>query len=198
VVLAEAVAAGQGEECGAGRILEDGAVAGDKKNATQQRAWIFFEDESGFSQQPSIRRTWAPRGQTPVLKARGNHWSRTSVAAALGFRWDGSRSRLLARSKPDSHNTESLMVFLKDLKRFVQGQRVILVWDHLPAHRSKVMKRFLFEQRHWLQIEWLPGYAPDLNPAEGVWNNIKGREMANFCPATWMRPLQPFDVACNE
>jgi len=182
VVLAEAVAAGQGEECGAGRILEDGAVAGDKKNATQQRAWIFFEDESGFSQQPSIRRTWAPRGQTPVLKARGNHWSRTSVAAALGFRWDGSRSRLLARSKPDSHNTESLMVFLKDLKRFVQGQRVILVWDHLPAHRSKVMKRFLFEQRHWLQIEWLPGYAPDLNPAEGVWNNIKGREMANFCP----------------
>jgi putative transposase len=74
------------------------------------------------------------------------------------------------------------MAFLQDLKRFVQGQRVILVWDHLPAHRSKVMKRFLFEQRDWLPIEWLPGYAPDLNPAEGVWNNIKGREMANFCP----------------
>jgi transposase len=182
VVLAEAGAAGQGEERGAGRILEDGAVAADKKNAAQQRAWIFFEDESGFSQQPSIRRTWAPRGQTPVLKARGNHWSRTSVAAALGFRWDGGRSRLLARSKSDSHNTESLMAFLQDLKRFVPGQRVILVWDHLPAHRSKVMKRFLFAQRDWLQIEWLPGYAPDLNPAEGVWNNIKGREMANFCP----------------
>lgn len=182
LVIAEAGAAGQRAECGAGRILEDGAVAGDKKNAAQQRAWIFFEDESGFSQQPSIRRTWAPRGQTPVLKARGNHWSRTSVAAALGFRWDGGRSRLLARSKPDSHDTESLMAFLKDLKRFVQGRRVILVWDHLPAHRSKVMKRFLFEQRAWLQIEWLPGYAPDLNPAEGVWNNIKAREMANFCP----------------
>jgi transposase len=74
------------------------------------------------------------------------------------------------------------MAFLKDLKRFVRGQRVILIWDHLPAHRSNVMKRFLFKQRDWLQIEWLPGYAPDLNPAEGVWNNIKGREMANFCP----------------
>jgi transposase len=182
VVLAEAGATSQGEECRTGRILEDGAVAGDKKKATRQRAWIFFEDESGFSQQPSIRRTWAPRGQTPVLKARGNHWSRTSVAAALGFRWDGGRSRLLARSKPDSYNTESLMAFLKDLKRFVRGQRVILIWDHLPAHRSNVMKRFLFKQRDWLQIEWLPGYAPDLNPAEGVWNNIKGREMANFCP----------------
>ena len=44
------------------------------------------------------------------------------------------------------------------------------------------MKRFLFEQRDWLPIEWLRGYAPDLNPTEGVWNNIKGREMANFCP----------------
>ena len=104
------------------------------------------------------------------------------MAAAVGFDWRGHRSRLLARTKPDSHNTESLMAFLLELKRFVGGRRVILVWDHLPAHRSKVMKRFLFEQRDWLQIEWLPGYAPDLNPAEGVWNNIKGREMANFCP----------------
>ena len=136
VVLAETGAAGQGEERGTGGILENRAVAGDKKNAAQQRAWIFFEDESGFSQQPSIRRTWAPRGKTPILKARGNHWSRTSVAAAVGFHWNRSRSRLLGRTKADSHNSESLMVFLQELKRFVRGQRVILVWDHLPAHRS--------------------------------------------------------------
>ena len=43
------------------------------------------------------------------------------------------------------------------------------------------MKQFLFQQRDWLTIEWLPGYAPDLNPTEGVWNNIKARELANFC-----------------
>jgi putative transposase len=61
------------------------------------------------------------------------------------------------------------------------GCKVILVWDHLPAHRSQAMKRFLYEQRDWLSIDWLPGYAPDLNPIEGVWNNIKGRELANFC-----------------
>lgn len=129
-----------------------------------------------------MRTTWAPRGQTPVLKVRGNHWSKTSVAAALGFRWDGRRTRLLARTKPDSFNTASLMVFLKHLRRFVRGQRVILIWDHLPAHRSLLMKTFLWTQRHWLQVAWLPGYAPDLNPTEGVWNNIKGREMANLCP----------------
>jgi len=104
------------------------------------------------------------------------------VAAALGFRWDGQKTRLLARTEPNSFNTAGLIKFLNELKRFVKGAKVILVWDHLPAHRSKVMKRFLFEQRHWLSIEWLPGYAPDLNPTEGIWNNIKGRELANFCP----------------
>jgi transposase len=163
------------------RILEDSALAGSKKNAARKRAWIFFQDETGFTQQPSIRRTWAPRGETPILKARGNHWTKTSVAAALGFRWDGKKTRVFARTKPDSFNTESLIAFLKDLKRFVHGEPVILVWDNLPAHRSKVMKQFLFEQRDWLEIDWLPGYAPDLNPTEGIWNNIKQRELANFC-----------------
>lgn len=162
--------------------MEDSTLAGAKKKAARQRAWIFFQDETGFTQQPSIRRTWAPPGQTPILRSRGNHWTKTSVAAALGFRWDGNKTRLLARTKADSFNTDSLIAFLKQLRRFVQGGKVILVWDHLPAHRSKAMQQFLCTQRHWLTIEWLPGYAPDLNPTEGVCNNIKGSELANFCP----------------
>ena len=161
--------------------MEDGSLARTKKNAARERAWIFFQDETGFSQQPSIRRTWAPRGETPILKSRGNHWSKTSVSAALGFRWDGQKTRLLARTTPDSFNSEGLVEFLKELKRFVHGNKVLLIWDRLPAHRSKVMQEFLRQQRHWIQIEWLPAYAPDLNPTEGVWNNIKGRELANFC-----------------
>jgi putative transposase len=114
------------------------------------------------------------------------------VAAALGFRWDGRRSRMVARMQPDSHNTESLIAFLKDLRRFVNGEPVILVWDHLPAHRSRQMKEFLQQQSDWLQLEWLPGYAPDLNPTEGVWNNIKGREMANFCPLAMNEAVAAF------
>jgi len=104
------------------------------------------------------------------------------VAAALGFRWDGAKTRMLARTKPDSYDSLTLIGFLKQRKRFVGGQKVILIWDHLPAHRSLAMKEFLQTQREWLQIEWLPGYAPELNPTEQAWNNIKSREMANFCP----------------
>ena len=71
---------------------------------------------------------------------------------------------------------------LVGLRRFAGGEKVILIWDHLPAHRSREMKQFLRSQWQWLQIEWLPRYAPDLNPTEGVWNNIKGKELANLCP----------------
>jgi len=132
-------------------------MAGPKKNAADKRAWIFFPDETGFTQQPSIRRTWAPRGETPVLRCRGNHGTKTSVAAALGFRWDGRKTRWFARTKPDSVNPESLMAFLQDRKRFVPGHPVILVGDGLPAQRSKVRKDFLGAQRNWLTLEWLPG-----------------------------------------
>lgn len=166
-----------------GSILERRSLARDKKNAVRQQAWILFQDESGFSQQPSVRTSWTPRGKTPILRPRGNHWSRVSVSAALGFRWDGKAARLFARTKPDSYNAVSLIQFLKQLNRFAgRGQRVILIWDHLPAHRSRLMKQFLQDQHPWLDIEWLPGYSPDLNPTEGVWNNIKAREMANLCP----------------
>jgi transposase len=57
---------------------------------------------------------------------------------------------------------------------------VIANYRRHDAHRSRDRSQFLWAQRDWLQIEWLPGYAPDLNPTEGLWSNIKGREMANL------------------
>jgi hypothetical protein len=65
-----------------------GALADSKKNARRRKAWIVFQDESGVSERPSVRRAWAPRGQTPVLIHAFN-WGKISVAAALAYRWDG-------------------------------------------------------------------------------------------------------------
>jgi DDE superfamily endonuclease len=101
----------------------------------RQQAWIFFHDESGFSQQPSVRTTWAPRGKTPILRPRGNPGSKTSVAAVPGFRWEGAQTRWFARTQPGSYHSTALMEFLKQRKRLVGGQKVILIWDHWPAHR---------------------------------------------------------------
>jgi transposase len=155
-------------------------MARRKKNARRRRALIVFQDESGISQRPSVRRTWAPRGHTPVLVHAFN-WKKMSLCAALAYRWDGRRARLFFQMKPDSYDTDALIAFLRDLRRELPRQRVILIWDGLPAHRSRAMQSHLRTQRRWLQVERLPGYAPELNPTESLWGNIKGRELANFC-----------------
>jgi len=159
-----------------------GALARGKKNARRRQAWIVFEDESGVSERPSVRRTWAPRGQTPVLIHAFN-WGKISVAAALAYRWDGKRTRLYFQTRPGSYGPESLIAFLKQLRRHFRRQPVILVWDGLPAHKSRIMQAYLKNQRPWLREERLPGYSPDLNPVETLWGNIKGQELANRCSA---------------
>ena len=156
------------------------AMARGKKNARRRRAWIVFQDESGVSQRPPVRRTWAPRGETPVL-IHAYNWAKLSVSAALAFRWDGQHCRLFFQTRPGSYDTPSLIAFLRAFKRHVRGQRVILVWDGLPAHKSRDMRAYLTRQRGWLSVEQLPGYAPELNPTELLWGNVKGQELANLC-----------------
>jgi transposase len=109
------------------------------------------------------------------------NWSTISVCAAMGFRWDGRRSQLFFQTRKGTYNSESLIAFLQDLKRHLRGKKAILIWDGLPAHKSQVMKEYLHSQRSWLRVEPLPGYAPDLNPVETLWGNLKGQELANRC-----------------
>jgi hypothetical protein len=65
----------------------DATMVSDKKNARRRKVWIFFQDQSGGSQRPSIRRTGAPKGETPVLIHAFN-WKKVSVCAAIGYRWE--------------------------------------------------------------------------------------------------------------
>lgn len=174
------------------------ALAAGKKNARRRRAWIVFEDESGVSQQPVVRRTWAPCGQTPVLSHTGANWKRLSIAAALAFRWDGRRTRLYFHTHPGTYTDTTLMTFLRALKRHFRGQRVVLIWDGLGAHKSRRMTAYLATQRPWLQVERLPGYAPDLNPVELLWGNLKTRDLANLCPADIMALRRPIRSGCGR
>jgi transposase len=62
---------------------------------------------------------------------------------------------------------------LAELRRFLGGEKATLLWDGLPAHRSRAMQAWLHTQRHWLVVERLPAYAPELNPVEGLWSWLK-------------------------
>jgi putative transposase len=106
------------------------------------------------------------------------------MAAAICLRPDGSEAPLVFGMQPGSYNGESIMEFLTELHRHLNGDKVTLIWDGLPSHRSKEMQAFLKSQRHWLVVERHPAYAPDLNPVEQVWGNLKGGELANLCPDT--------------
>ena len=142
-----------------------------------------FEDESGVSLLPSVRATWAPRGQTPVLRHPFN-WKRLSLAAALVYEPDGSDAHLVFELRSGAYNGETLIEFLEDLHQLQRGRRLLLLWDGLPAHRSRCMADWLDDQRSWLSVERLPGYAPELNPTEQVFGNLKSAELANLCRTT--------------
>lgn len=107
------------------------------------------------------------------------NWKRVSAASAICYRWDGRRARLYFQTQPGAYNDATLVEFLKELRRHFRGDKVVLLWDGLPSHRSRAMQAHVLEQRSWLTVERLPAYAPDLNPVEGLWGNLKGRHLAN-------------------
>jgi transposase len=159
-------------------------VAAGKKNATRRGATIVFLDESGFSQRPPVRRTWAPRGETPVLIHRHRRWQQLSAIGALAYRLTPRRrwlrTNVYLQLVPGPVHSAEVVRFLRHLRRHVRT-RVILLWDGLQAHRSLETRTYLDANRHWITVERLPAYAPELNPVEGFWSWTKGTAVANFC-----------------
>jgi transposase len=149
-----------------------------------------FWDESGASLLPVTRRTWAPRGHTPVIrhhfKVIRHHfkWKRASMAAALCYGSRGGGAQLAFHHQPDAHNTDTLIGALGELRSFLGGQKATLLWDGLPAHRSHAMRAWLRRQRSWVVVEPLPAYAPEINPVEALWSSLKGMELANLAGDT--------------
>jgi transposase len=158
-------------------------VAADQKGARAESAWIVFFDESAVSLIPPVRRTWSPRGTTPILRHRFG-WKKASMAAALGYRPDATAARLCFHLQQPSYNTDLLIGVLDQLKRFYAGQRVVLIWDGLSSHWSTRMRAYMDSQRDWLRAERLPAYAPELNPVEYLWANLKDVELANLPTTT--------------
>lgn len=161
-------------------------MAEDKKGARGGAALIFL-DETGFSEAPEIRRTWAPRGQTPVLRA-AFRWHRCSATGILVYRIRRRRARLLLKMHDRPVTGPDVAAVLKHLARHVRG-RVILLWDGLAAHRASPVRAWLRKHPRF-RIERLPAYSPELNPVEGLWSWMKGGRLANLC--------RGLDEVCEE
>jgi len=150
-------------------------VAVPEKKALKEGRTIVFCDQSGFYLLPAVVRTYAPIGQTPVLHEQ---LTRDHLSAMSGITLDG---RLYMIEQQRSFKGEDVVRFLRHLLRQIPG-KLLVVWDGSPIHRGQAVKDFLASgASHRLQLEQLPGYAPDLNPDEGVWKHLKYVELKNLC-----------------
>jgi transposase len=112
------------------------------------------------------------------------NWKKASMAAALCYGVRGGGAQLAFHVTAGNYDTDTLIEVLGGLRRFLGGEKATLLWDGLPAHRSRAMRIWLATQRSSLVVERLPAYAPELNPVEGLWSSLKGVELANLTSPT--------------
>lgn len=150
-------------------------LAGPQKGAEAQEQTLLFIDASGFYPLPSVVRTYAPVGQTPILR----EWCTRDHLSAI--RAISPAGKLYFQSQDRPLDSADVVAFLAHLLREVPG-RMVIIWDGAPIHRSHTIKEFLANgaaQR--LHLERLPAYAPELNPDEGLWHQLKGVELRHLC-----------------
>lgn len=146
-----------------------------KRALMKEGRTIVFVDQSGFYLLPAVVRTYAPVGQTPVLR---EELSRDHLSAMSGITLEG---KLLMMEQERAFKGPDVVRFLKHALRQIPG-KLLIIWDGSPIHRSRVVKEFLKGgASSWLKLEQLPGYGPELNPDEGVWKHLKYVELKNVC-----------------
>ena len=144
-------------------------------------------DESGVYLLPGVVKTWAPRGQTPVLH---HHLTNDHLAAISAVSPDGD---LYFQVQQRAYDSAAVLRFLAALHHAVPG-KLLVIWDGAPIHRSELVQAYLDAHQGWLHVEPLPGYAPDLNPDEGIWRYLKYVALKNHAFAT----LGKLEVAVHE
>ena len=137
-----------------------------RRRAKQRGAAIFFLDEAGVRSDAPLGRTWAPCGKTPIIPTRGQRQAVNAISAVSprgAFWYQGFPGRVTATT------------FRAFLQAFLRGRRqpVFLVMDGHPTHRARLIAEFVQAQRGRLELHFLPGYAPVLNPDEFVWNHLR-------------------------
>ena len=155
-------------------------MAADKKTAIENDQDIVWIDESGFMLQPVVRRTWAPCGQTPIHYSWDRH-DRISAIGGLKITLATGEKEVFVRLHPKENiRSEQVQAFLEQLHTET-GRKMIVIMDRFTGHR-KAVRLFTESNTDWLLAEWLPAYAPELNPVEMLWNHTKYGDLANYIP----------------
>jgi transposase len=143
------------------------------ETARRERRDLVFVDESGFYLLPGVVKTYAPKGQTPIL----DEWQTRDHLSVMGG--VTAQGKVYSLVRPKSLNGLHSIEFLVHLGRLV-GDRLLVIWDGSPIHRRAEVQEFVAEARGKIHLEPLPPYAPDLNPVEWLWEHLKKVELRNL------------------
>src|SRR5438105_981468 len=155
-----------------------GALACPSSKAEGEERTIIFVDEAAFYPLPFVARTYAPCGQTPVLRAPLTH---DHLSVISGVTPGG---RLFTHIQTEAFRGPAIVAFLGQLQRQIRG-KLLVIWDGASIHHGEMVKQYLAGgAAARLHLERLPGYAPELNPDAGAWNQLKRVELKNRCCQT--------------
>jgi transposase len=146
------------------------------KRAYRERAEILWADESGLRSDHTAGRTWAPVGQTPVTKGTGKRFKANMIAAI------SNTGTLRFRVFDERFTAPLFLDFLKRLVKDAKGRKLMLILDGHPAHRAKIVRDWVATHPDLIELHFLPGYSPELNPAEMLNQDVKTNALGRRRP----------------
>jgi transposase len=148
-------------------------VARDQKKALAEERTMVYVDEAGFYLLPSVVRTYAPRGQTPVLVVPKSYQHLSIISGIT------EHGQLVTQMQEQAYRGPTIVGFLRHLLNQISG-KILVLWDGARIHRCAAVREYLATLSDGrLQLERLPAYAPELNPDEGIWQYLKNVELRN-------------------
>ena len=146
------------------------------KAARKQSAEILWEDESGLRSDHTAGRSWAPVGQTPVTRGTGKRFKANMIAAI------SNTGTLRFRVFEDKFTGPVFLDFLKRLVKDAKGRKLHLILDGHPAHRARIVRDWAQANPTLIELHFLPGYSPELNPAECLNQDVKTNALGKRRP----------------
>lgn len=138
-----------------------------EKRARRERARILWADETGLRSDHTAGRSWSPAGKTPIVEGAGQRFGANVIAAI------SNQGHLQFGVFKQRFTVPVFIDFLGRLVRQAEGQKVILILDGHPVHRAKKVRRWVEARSDQIELQFLPGYSPELNPTELLNQDVK-------------------------
>jgi len=141
-----------------------------KEQAQKEDAEILWGDETGIQNECNYVKSYAPKGETPTLKTKGER-IKTNMISAIS-----NQGKLRFMLYEETMTSQRFIAFMERLIRFAK-RKIIFIVDNLKVHHSKQAKKWLDKHAEQIEVRYLPSYSPELNPDEYLNGNLK-RELA--------------------